>query len=193
MSEQLETHKTNTGEINSMKVLPQQPSCNAAMLQLSGAAALERIHVAISSEADGVPESERRLHAKLVLECLPEGGGVAGPVAPRGSGQSVLEEETDDAHHGQASVGNLRVQFPLLDLWVGGSDDLPAEVAIIGSGTGHLLLGDLAEGHVGQDLCPACRWHLSDGCKAVWDVLELQVHGGRQIARELARDPEATL
>ena len=120
---------------------------------------------------------------------LPEGAGVAGPVAPRGSGDTVLEEETDDADHGQAAIGKFGVQFPLLDLWVRGGEHLPAEVALIRWRAGDLLLGGLAEGHVGQNLCPARHWHLADGRKPVRDVGKLHVHARGQIAWELARDP----
>ena len=159
------------------------------MLQLGGAAALEGVDVTVGSEADGVPESERCLHSELILEGLPEGARVAGPVAPRGAGESVLEEEANNAHHGQAAVGNLGVQLLLLDLRVVRGDHLPAEVAIIRRSARDLLLGDLAEGHVRQDLRPARHGHLSDGCEAVRDVCELQVHGWRQVSWELAGDP----
>ena len=45
-------------------VVSDQPSGNAAMLELCGAAALEGVDVTIGSEANGVPEPERGLQKK---------------------------------------------------------------------------------------------------------------------------------
>ena len=62
-----------------------------------------------------------------------------------------LKEHADDGHHRKPSVGQLRRKFFGLLSWVAGGQDLEAEVARCGWGAGRLVLGNLAEGHVG---CP---------------------------------------
>ena len=68
----------------------EHPSCNAAMLDLGLAAALEVLHAAVGGEASRVPKSDGILNTKLVLERSERRGGVVGPVTPGASGQAVL-------------------------------------------------------------------------------------------------------
>ena len=56
------------------------------MLQFNGTAAPEGL-VAISSEAQGMPEAHWRLDAKLALE-----GPVERPLAPRAARKTILKE-----------------------------------------------------------------------------------------------------
>ena len=60
------------------------------MLQLDGTSALEGGNIAIGSESNWIPESDRVLHAELALECTKRGSGVVGPVTPGASGQAIL-------------------------------------------------------------------------------------------------------
>ena len=69
----------------------QAPHCRlCSKSQLDGAAALERGNVAIRSEADRIPKSDRILNSQLALECAQRRGGVVGPVTPCRSCESVL-------------------------------------------------------------------------------------------------------
>ena len=88
-----------------------------------------------------------------------------------------LKEHADDGHHRKPSVGQLcRQLFGLLS-WVAGGQDLEAEVARCGWGAGRLVLGNLAEGHVGEDLSPSCGRHLGDCSQSVGNIGEFQASG----------------
>ena len=50
------------------------------------------------------------------------------------------------------------------------SQDLPSEVTRSCSSASRLVLGDLAEGHVRQDLSPSRSRHLGDCCQAVGHI-----------------------
>ena len=103
--------------------------------------------------------------------------------------QRRLEEHPDDGHHCQAAVCQLRIEFLSFLSWVGRSQDLESKVSSGGRCSSRLILGNLAEGHVGQDLSPACGRHLGNGCKPVRHVSELQPCGWTEVTRELASDP----
>ena len=85
-----------------------------------------------------------------------------------------LKEHADDGHHRKPSVSQLRRKLFRLLSRVAGSQDLEAEVARCGWGAGRLVLGNLAEGHVGKDLSPSCGRHLRDSCQAVGHISEFQ-------------------
>ena len=103
--------------------------------------------------------------------------------------QANLEEHSDDGHHCQSSVGQLRRKFFGLLSRVAGGQDLEAEVARCGCGASRLILGNLAECHVGKNLSPTCGRNFRDRCKTVWHVSELQPGRRRKVSRELASDP----
>ena len=85
-----------------------------------------------------------------------------------------LKEHADDGHHRKPSVGQLcRQLFGLLS-WVAGGQDLEAEVARCGWRAGRLVLGNFAEGHVGEDLSPSCCRHLGNRSQAVGNIGEFQ-------------------
>ena len=65
---------------------------DTSVLQLRLAAALEVLHAAVGGESGWIKESDRILHTKLILERTQRRRGVVGPITPRGSGQSILEE-----------------------------------------------------------------------------------------------------
>ena len=101
---------------------------------------------------------------------------------------AILEEHADDRHHGQAAVGDLRGELLGLLSRVRGGQHLEAEVTRGSRSARGLVLGGLAEGHVGQDLAPASGRHLGDGGEAVGHILELQARGRGEVARQLAGD-----
>ena len=96
---------------------------------------------------------------------------------------SHLEEHSDDGHHCQPSVRQLRRKFFGLLSRVAGGQDLEAEVARCGCGASRLILGN-PECHVGKDLSPTCGRNFRDRCKTIWHVSELQP-GGRRKAGNL--------
>ena len=102
--------------------------------------------------------------------------------------QPLLEEHAHDGNHGQTAVGKLRRELALLDLRVIRREHLPSEVTCSSRSSRRLVLGHLAEGHVGRNLAPPCRWNLGDGSQAIGHVRELQAHGRREVSRELSGD-----
>ena len=82
-----------------------------------------------------------------------------------------LKEHADDGHHRQPGIGQLRRQLFGLLSWVAGRQDLEAEVARCGWRAGRLVLGNLAEGHVREDLSPSCGRNFGDRCEAVGHVV----------------------
>merc|ERR1719183_678795 len=89
------------------------------MLDLGSAAPPELLGIAVLREAYGIPEAQRRLHAKLALEGAERGSGVELPVTPCSAGQAVLEKHADDRHHGQTTVRDLGVELGLPGLGTG--------------------------------------------------------------------------
>ena len=85
-----------------------------------------------------------------------------------------LKEHADDGHHRKPSVGQLCRKFFGLLSWVAGGQDLEAKVARCSWSAGRLILGNLAEGHVGEDLSPSCGRHLGDRSQSVGHVCEFQ-------------------
>ena len=85
-----------------------------------------------------------------------------------------LKEHADDGHHRKPSVGQLCRKFFGLLSWVAGGQDLEAKVARCSWSAGRLVLGNLAEGHVGEDLSPSCGRHLGDRSQSVGHICELQ-------------------
>merc|ERR1719401_1323963 len=158
------------------------------MFDLRGPAALKVVHVTVTGESKGVPEADRRLHPEFVLKSSEWRVGVECPVAPGGAGESILEEHSDDGHHGQTTIGDLSGKLLGLLCRVVGCQDLPAVVA---GGAGLVVLEaarELAESKVGNDLQPACSRHLGDCTEAIGDVFELQASGGAEVAWEFACD-----
>ena len=100
-----------------------------------------------------------------------------------------LKEHADDGHHRKPSVGQLRRKFFGLLSWVAGGQDLEAEVARCGWGARRLVLGNFAEGHVGEDLSPSCSRNFGDRSQSVGHVCELQSSRRTKISGELAGDP----
>merc|ERR1719215_1850875 len=88
------------------------------MLDLALAAPPESLRITVLAQAQGVPEAHRSLHAKLTLEGPQGRGGEERPIAPRLSGEAILEEHAHDCHHRQAAVGNLCIQAPCALGWV---------------------------------------------------------------------------
>ena len=119
------------------------------------------------------------------------GVSVVGPVAPRGAGKSVLEEHTDDGHHCQSSVGQLRIELLRAQGWVlhgvAEAEVSQTKVALaVVARLGCLLVCDeLQESGESQDLGPTLLGYHGDSLEAVGDVRELQVVGRRQVAVEL--------
>ena len=60
------------------------------MLQLRLATSGKVLGAAICREPGRVPESDRRLHTELILECSQRGSSVVGPVTPGAASQAVL-------------------------------------------------------------------------------------------------------
>ena len=103
-----------------------------------------------------------------------------------------LKEHADDRHHCKSSVGKFRGQFLSLLCGIGGSQDLEAKVSSGSRCAWRLILGNLAECHVGQDLSPACCRHLGDCRESVGHVGKFQSRGWGQVARQLSSDPRST-
>ena len=97
-----------------------------------------------------------------------------------------LEEHTDDRHHCKSSVGQFRIKFGFLHFWVIRCDELPSKVSSKGCSSRGLVLGNFAEGHVCQNLCPSCSWHFGDCGKAIGHICKLQASRRRQETREFA-------
>merc|ERR1719401_445243 len=144
------------------------------MFDLRGPAALKVVHVTVTGESKGVPEADRRLHPEFVLKSSEWRAGVECPVAPGGAGESILEEHSDDGHHGQTTICDLSGKLLGLLLRVAGRQDLPAIIA--GSACFVILEAtrELAESKVGNDLQPASSRHLGDGTQPIRNVFELQ-------------------
>merc|ERR1719401_2638036 len=158
------------------------------MFDLRGPAALKVVHVTVTGESKGVPKANRFLHSKLGLKRTEWRVGVECPVAPGGAGESILEEHSDDGHHGQTTIGDLSGKLLGLLCRVVGCQDLPAIVAGCASFVILEAARELTESKVGNDLQPAGSRHLGDGTKAVGDVLELQASGGAEITWQFACD-----
>jgi len=160
------------------------------VLDLRSAAALEGLLIAVLGVAEGVPESERRLHAEFRLEGPERGAGVERPVAPGRASQTILEEHPHDGHHGKASVGDLGVQTPCPPLSVVGRKKRRLPAVVAGRGLVDLTAdaAGLAPEAVGKDLEPARCGHLGDGREAIGHVCKLQLCRVGQVSRELARD-----
>ena len=99
-----------------------------------------------------------------------------------------LEEHTDDRHHREAAVCQLGIELLRLLSRILGGQHLEAEVTGVGRCAGLLGLGDLAVGHVQDDLTPTSLRHLGDSSQAIWDVSELQASGWAQVTGELSGD-----
>merc|ERR1719336_1624817 len=121
-------------------------------------------------------------------------------VGPRCAESPVLEEHAQNREHGQAAVGQLRVQLTLAQRGLGldgveGADEAQAVVPRL-AGHGRVLheadarvlrecppstLDGAAEE---EDLQPAEDGHLREGAEAVRHVGELELSGGREETRE---------
>jgi len=152
------------------------------VLDLCASAPVERVRVAILRKAQRVPIAEGRLHTELALK-----GGAGQPhVWPGGAKESVLEQHARDGHHGQAAVGELRIQRPLALVGTVGLAlvERPAKVTCVGKvsrcAVRLLHIEDrIDEAHEGKDLHAASDGNLSKGLQAIWDVVERQAQGRR--------------
>ena len=106
--------------------------------------------------------------------------------SPLPSGKSCLEKHPDDGHHGQTAVCQLCIKLGFLHFWVIRCDELPSKVSSKGCGSRGLVLGNFAEGHVCQNLCPSCSWHFGNCRKAIGNICKLQAGRWRQEAREFS-------
>ena len=100
-----------------------------------------------------------------------------------------LEEHSDDGHHCKSAVCQLGRKFFGFLLRVGRSQDLETKVSRRSRCARRLILGNLAECHVGQDLSPTCCRHLGNCCKSIWHVSKFQAGRWRQIPWQLSSDP----
>ena len=66
-----------------------------------------------------------------------------------------LEKHADDGHHRKSSVSDFGIEFFGLLSRVRSGQHLESKVSSIRISSWGLLLGDLAESHVGQDLTPS--------------------------------------
>mmetsp|Transcript_127699 Transcript_127699/g.397703 ORF Transcript_127699/g.397703 Transcript_127699/m.397703 type:complete len:498 (-) Transcript_127699:521-2014(-) len=173
-----------------------------AMLDLHATAAVELKLIAVGGETRRVPEAGGGLHAQLLLEC-PSGEPHLGPGGP---GHAILEHHPRDGGHGEAPVGQLGVQAPLLLLGVGDAvaaehaevaELHPAEGAIVAGEhprrVGRVLLRveELHEAAEEEHLRPAGGGHLREGLEAGRHVVEPDALRGGQVAGEadvLGRD-----
>ena len=73
-----------------------------------------------------------------------------------------LEKHADDGHHRQSSVSKFRAELLGFLSRVGRSQDLESKVACGSRSSRRLVLGNLAEGHVGQDLTPSSKVSILD-------------------------------
>ena len=99
-----------------------------------------------------------------------------------------LKEHANDGHHRQSSVCQLCIELCFLDLRISRCDELPSKVTSCSRSSSRLVLGNFAEGHVGQNLTPTCCWHFGDRGKTIGHVCKLQASRRRQVAREFAGD-----
>ena len=104
---------------------------------------------------------------------------------------AVLEEHSDDSHHRKSAIGQLGWKLLRFLGRVGWSQDLKAKVSRRSSCARRLILGNLAECHVGQDLSPACCRHLGNCRKSVRHIGKLQAGWWRKVSRQLSSDPES--
>ena len=100
-----------------------------------------------------------------------------------------LEEHSDDGHHCKSAVCQLGRKFFGFLLRVGRGQDLETKVSRRSRCARRLILGNLAECHVGQDLSPTCCRHLGNCCKSIWHVSKFQAGRWRQIPWQLSSDP----
>ena len=96
---------------------------------------------------------------------------------------NLLEEHTDDRHHGQSAVGKLGRQLLGLLLRIRRSQDL--EPIVTGSAALVVIeaTAELDKAKVRSDLSPSCHWHLRDCRKPIRDVSELKASRWRQESR----------
>ena len=99
-----------------------------------------------------------------------------------------LKEHANDGHHRQSSVCQLCIELCFLDLRISRCDEFPSKVTSCSRSSSRLVLGNFAEGHVGQNLTPTCCWHFGDCGKTIGHICKLQASRRRQVARELSRN-----
>merc|ERR1711956_94181 len=124
--------------------------------------------------------------AQLILKSPQWRTGVGCPVTPSRACQAILEEHTDDRHHGKSAICYLSCELLVFLLWIRTRENLPTKVTWSVRAVVHAR--DFAEGTISDNLCPAWCGHLRDGSQAVWNVFECQPLGGAQGTREFAND-----
>jgi len=80
---------------------------NAAVLDFYRTSAFEGKLIPILGESQRIEETNGCLHTQLVLEGSKRRIGIGGPIPPRGSCESILEEHSNDCHHSQATIGKF--------------------------------------------------------------------------------------
>ena len=73
-----------------------------------------------------------------------------------------LKEHADDGHHRQSSISKFGREFLRFLSRVRRSQHLESKVACGSRSSRRLVLGNLAEGHVGQDLTPSSKVSILD-------------------------------
>jgi len=177
------------------------------VFDLGLATPLEDLHILVLGKTKGVPETERCLVThkafKAGLWLLPLWQGVVarasqtaaqrrvsvqGPVTPGRASEAVLEEHSDDGHHGQTSVRQLGRKLLFACFWVfDWSKETKAKVAlaIVARFISDWLVDEKLVGSKEcHDLRPSLTRHLGDGSQSVWDVSELEAELGRELSRK---------
>ena len=96
-----------------------------------------------------------------------------------------LKEHANDGHHRQSSVCQLCIELCFLDLRISRCDELPSKVTSCSRSSSRLVLGNFAEGHVGQNLTPTCGWHFRDCGKTIGHICKLQASRRRQVGKSV--------
>merc|ERR1719148_11151 len=145
------------------------------MLDLCDAPTIESVRITIFTQADGVPKTERRLHAELALEGPQGRARVGGPVAPGAASEAILEEHADDGHHREPAVGYFCAELRLPRCRIVGCEQRrpPPHVSWLTYLALALAVpGQLSKRAIGDDLAPPRRRDLRDCRQTVRDVSE---------------------
>jgi len=164
---------------------------HTAVLQLHFSPALEVRDVAASRQTQRVPETDWRLDTSFVLECPNGRVRIQRPVTPGGAGETVLEEHSDDGHHRQSAVCNLRrellrPQRGVVDGAAEADGSEAKETLSVVSWLGSFFVDyQLNEASEGQNLRPTFLRDHGERLQSIWHVSELQPLRRRQQAGEL--------
>merc|ERR1719221_96948 len=115
---------------------------------------LERKLIPIFGKSSRIPETNGCLNAQLILKSPQWRIGVVCPVTPSQACQAILEEHTDDRHHGKSAICYLSCEFLVFRLWVNTRENLPAKVTWSLRAVVHAR--DFAVGTISDNPSPAC-------------------------------------